>query len=63
MSDEQKKKLIEIGRQDLVDTFELTKSGFAGINEKGTIVDRRKFPNAVPIQENGLFGVPKPEKI
>lgn len=41
----------------------LNASGYAGINKQGTIVDRREFPSAVPVQKNSLFGVEKPKKL
>ena len=43
--------------QDLID------SGYAGINRKGTIVDRREDKDAVPIQKNSLFGTPPPKEV
>lgn len=43
--------------------IELTKSGYAGVMPNGNIVDRREFPEAVAIQENKLFGTPKPKDI
>lgn len=42
---------------------EINKSGYAGILPNGNIVDRRKFPKAIPVQENPLFNVSKPKKI
>jgi hypothetical protein len=39
----------------------LTQDGFAGILPNGNIVDTRDFPNAIPMKENGLFGIPKPK--
>ena len=63
MTEESKQKLRDAGRQDLIDTYELMQSGYAGINQQGTIVDRRQFPNAVPIQENSMFNTPKPKKL
>lgn len=47
----------------LMETTELTKSGYAGILSNGNIVDRREFPNAIPIQKNSLFGTPEPKQI
>lgn len=44
-------------------SIELSKSGYAGLDEHGNKVDRRQFPNAIPIQENSLFGIPKPKKV
>ena len=43
--------------------IEISKSGYGGVNKLGYIVDRREFPDAVPIQENSMFGTPKPIKI
>lgn len=41
----------------------LNKSGYAGCTRDGWIVDRREYPNAIPVQENSLFGVIKPKEI
>lgn len=60
MTEETKKQLIAEGRQDLVDTYELLQSGYAGVNQQGTIVDRRVEKNAVPIQKNSMFNAPDP---
>lgn len=37
----------------------LNASGFAGVLSDGKIVDRRYHPEAVPVQENSVFGVAK----
>jgi hypothetical protein len=58
MTEEEKKRLAH-----LESIVELTKSGYAGIDKNGTIVDRRIVKDAIPIQENRLFGTPKPKKI
>lgn len=63
MSEEDKKKLIEMGRKDLVDILEINKSGYAGVLPNGNIVDRRKRPEAVPVQENSLLGIPKSKEL
>lgn len=63
MDEEVKKKLRDAGREDLIEIHELNASGFAGVLPNGNIVDRRKFPNAVPIQKNDLFGVAEPKPI
>ncbi|CAH0311425.1 hypothetical protein SRABI27_04798 [Pedobacter sp. Bi27] len=36
-------------------------SDFGGLLKNGRIVDRREFPQAMPIGEYAKFGVPKPE--
>lgn len=43
--------------------MEINKSGYAGILSTGEIVDRREHPEATPVQENPLFGVPAPKKV
>jgi len=53
-----KKKLKELRK-----IIELNKSGFAGILSNGNIVDRREHPEAIPIQENPMFGVVKPKDL
>ena len=58
VSSDQKLKLQEFKK-----IRDLNKSGYAGINSKGTIVDRRKFPDAIPVQQNSLFGVVKPKEL
>ncbi len=63
MTEEAKKLLREAGRQDLIDTDEINQSGYAGINRQGMIVDRRQFPDAVPVQQNPLFNVPAPKDV
>ena len=35
-------------------------SGYAGTISNGNIVDRREFPEAIPIRENVIFNIPKP---
>ncbi len=47
----------------LIDIRELNKSGYAGILSNGNIVDRRKYPDAIAIQENKMFSIPKPKTI
>jgi hypothetical protein len=42
---------------------ELIKSGFAGVTPDGVIVDRRTFPDAIPVQANSLLGTPAPEDV
>lgn len=61
MGEATKKKLREAGRGDLIEIFEINKSGYAGILSNGNIVDRRKYPKAIPVQENRLLGIPKPK--
>jgi len=50
-------------KKELMKILEINKSGYAGILSNGNIVDRRDNPDAIPIQENSLFGVPKPKPL
>jgi len=63
MSEETRQKLIDQGRSDLVETYDLIQSGYAGVDKNGTIVDRRKHKDATPIQENSMLSAPKPKKV
>lgn len=63
MTEETKKKLIEMGRQDLVEIHEINQAGYAGVLPNGRLVDRRKHPEAIPVQENKLLGIPKPKDL
>lgn len=49
-------------KQALLAVLEINKSGYGGVMPNGNIVDRRLPENrkAIPIQENRIFGVPKP---
>jgi len=42
----------------------LNASGYAGIKTpEGYIVDRREFPDSIPVKENTMFGVAKPKPL
>jgi len=41
----------------------LNASGYAGILSTGELVDRREHPEAIPVQENKMFGVIKPKPL
>lgn len=61
MTIESKQKLKEVGRQDLIDIYYLNRSGYAGMSKEGMIVDRRQYPDAIPVQKNTLMGIPEPK--
>ena len=63
MSEETKKILREKGRQDLIDIMEINDSGYAGVLSNGNIVDRREHPEAIPVPENKMMGIPPPKSI
>jgi hypothetical protein len=48
---------------ELVRIQKLNKSGFAGCDRNGTIVDRRQYPQAMPIAKNSMFGITNPRCI
>ena len=43
-------------------TKAIIESGYAGVDKTGKIVDRREYPDAVPIQRNTLLDVPEPKE-
>lgn len=63
MTEETKQKLRAAGREDLILIEEINDSGYAGVNRLGHIVDRRFYPNAIPVQKNTLLNIPEPKPI
>lgn len=63
MTEDDKKKLIEAGRGDLIRMLEVIESGYAGVSRNGMIVDRRNEPSALPVQKNVLMNVPEPKPV
>lgn len=41
----------------------ITQAGYAGMMPNGNIVDRRKYPPAIPMQKNTLLGIPEPADV
>jgi hypothetical protein len=37
--------------------------GYAGFLPNGNLVDRRDFPNAIPLQYNPMLNIPHPQKL
>ena len=37
--------------------------GFAGCLPNGDLVDRLEYPDAIPLQENSLLNIPKPQTL
>lgn len=58
-----RKKLIDVGSENLIKIHEINISGYAGCDRNGNIVDRREFPDAIPIQKNSIFNIPEPKKL
>ena len=63
MTEETKQKLRDAGREDLIETYEINQAGYAGILPNGNIVDRRKHPEAIPVQKNTMLGIPEPKEL
>lgn len=63
MTKDQYKKLREKKQFEPLWFELLNASGFAGVLPDGGIVDRRYYPEAIPVQENSLFGVAKPKDL
>jgi len=63
MTEEQKQRLREAGREDLIEIYEINQSGYAGILPNGNIVDRRQHPEAIPVQKNTMMGIPEPKPL
>jgi hypothetical protein len=47
----------------LLQSLELTKTGFAGLDKSGQKVDRREFPEAVPFGKSTPLNIPNPRCI
>jgi len=45
------------------DVKKFTAEGYAGCLSNGNIVDRRKHPEAIPVQKNSLLNVPEPKEV
>jgi len=61
-----KESLLPLDRKKLtLGHFQYTKrfkeEGYSGVLSTGIIVDRRIYPNAIPMQENKAFGIPTPK--
>jgi hypothetical protein len=50
-------------RAALLKIKEITAAGWAGVMPNGNLVDRREFPEAIPVPTNTLLGVPKPNGV
>lgn len=58
-TEEQKQARVKL----LMASIELTKTGYAGIDKNGNKVDRRLFPDAVPLLYNLSLFIPHPKEI
>ncbi len=57
-------KLSDAERERLLrETIDATLSGYGGMLPNGNLVDRRKFPYALPLKANTLLGVPESKPV
>lgn len=66
MTNEEYRILFESGGREVFYAFWvdlLNASGWAGMLPNGWIVDRRYYPEAIPIQENKMMGIAKPKEV
>ena len=54
---------IEETKADHLRTVRIIREGYAGMMPNGNIVDRRVHPEAVAVEENDMFGNPKPKRL
>ncbi len=50
-------------RTKLMESLELTQTGYAGIDKNGNKVDRRKHPDTMPLPYNEFLLIPHPKEI
>jgi hypothetical protein len=48
---------------NMEELLEVKKAGYAGVMKDGRLVDRRRYPAAMPIPKNEMLGVPEPRKL
>jgi len=48
---------------ELMKKAELMRTGYAGMDRQGNIVDRRENKSAVPVQKNSMMRIPKPKEV
>lgn len=63
MTDEQKKRLVDEGREDLIRITEANEAGYAGCMPNGNLVDRREHPEGYEVPANRLFEIAPPKKV
>lgn len=52
-----------MAEHDLRKLIEITRLGYGGMLPDGRIVDRREHPDALPLPENAMLGIPKPKPV
>lgn len=41
----------------------ISEEGYAGMLMNGNLVDRREYPEAIPLQENTMMNIPAPKEV
>lgn len=63
-SEEREKDLRSRGLNDFADIMKANREGYAGIQKgTGTIVDRRKVHDAIPVPANPMMNIPEPKPV
>lgn len=63
LTEKTKQQLRDAGMDDLIRAYEVSQSLYGGVSPSGAIVDRREFPEAVPMQKNDMLGIPEAKEI
>jgi len=67
MTENQIKELFDNGTLErikfLKDSVKLTQTGYAGLDKNGKKVDRREFPDALPLPYNPALNIPYPKSV
>lgn len=50
-------------KNTIMAAIHLGKTGYAGVLEMVKIVDRRQYPDAIPMQKNDHLGIPEPKPV
>ena len=62
-SSEREQSLRDAGLNDMADIMKANCEGYAGILQNGQLVDRRKYPDAMPVPENKMMNIPAPKDL
>lgn len=56
-------RIIQEHRANLERLQQVKEEGYAGVLPGGEVVDRREWPNAIPMQKNSLLNIPEPKPL
>lgn len=63
LTPEMREKMIADGYGGHLEILDINESGYAGVLSNGNIVSRLQYPEAIPIPENSLLGIPDPKRL